>query len=58
MLFIVQISQGLDGSGESRVRRHILDAPPGVPNFAAIAERADVIRACSNRHENKPPSKA
>jgi hypothetical protein len=34
------------------MRRHILDAPPGVPNFASIAKRADVIGARSNRHKN------
>jgi hypothetical protein len=53
MLFIVQISQRLDRSGKPRMRRHVLDAPPGVPNFAAIAERADVIGTRPNRHDNE-----
>jgi hypothetical protein len=56
MLLIVQISQCFDRSGESRVRRHIVDAPSGMPNLASIAERADVIGTRPSRHDNEAPS--
>jgi hypothetical protein len=34
------------------VRRYVVDAPPCVPNLAAIAQRFDVLGSCSYRHSD------
>ena len=52
VLLVIEVRQRLDGPGKTGMRRYVVDALPRVPNLAAIAQRFDVIRPCSVRHND------
>jgi hypothetical protein len=37
MLLVIEVRQRFDGTGKTGMGRYVLDAPPSVPNLAAIA---------------------
>jgi hypothetical protein len=55
MLLVVNLREGFDRSGESGVGRDVGNAPPGVPDLAAVAQRANVISPFSTGHEKTTP---